>query len=77
MSDLATVVGAPQGRYNPVAAAYDGMNKADRATFREIIRNPEYTHAQIAEALRDIGHDVDRKQVQHYRERLTLGKVEL
>ena len=78
MSDLATALGAPRGRHNPVEAAYDGMNAADRKTFQVIILEPEtYTHAQVAEAMREIGYDVDRKQVQAYRERLKLGKVEL
>ena len=75
---LAEAVGRAKGRYNPVEAAYDGMNETDRKTFRDIIRaNDYYTHAQVAAALREIGYDVDRKQVQHYRERLALGKVSL
>jgi hypothetical protein len=75
---LASRVGGPEGRnYNPVAAAYDGMDKADRDTFKAIIHNDEYTPAQIANAMREIGYDVDRKQVQHYRERVKLGKVKL
>lgn len=78
MTTLAEAVGKPKGRYNAVEAAYDGMTAADRKTFQTIILEPEtYTHAQVAAALREIGYDVDRKQVQAYRERLALGKVEL
>ena len=77
-TDLATALGAPQGRYDRVEAAYDGMAPADRKTFQVAILEPEtYTHAQIASALRELGYDVDRKQVQHFREKLSLGKVDL
>jgi hypothetical protein len=31
----------------------------------------------VALALREIGYDVDRKQVQHFREKLALRKVML
>jgi len=66
------------GRYCRVAAAYDGMKEANRESFRRIIQDVDsYPHAQVASALREIGYDVDRKQVQHYRERLALGKVSL
>jgi hypothetical protein len=77
-TDLATALGAPQARYDRVHAAYDGMKPADKKVFQTAILEPEtYTHAQIAAALRELGYDVDRKQVQHFREKLSLGKVEL
>jgi hypothetical protein len=78
VSELATAIGAPATRYDRVAAAYDGMNSPNRESFRVIIKDTDsYPHAQVAAALREIGYEVDRKQVQHYRERLALGKVSL
>jgi hypothetical protein len=78
MSKLKDAIGAPRGRYSPVAAAYEGMSSPDREAFRVIIRDAEsYTHAQVAQAMRDCGYAVDRKQIQNYRERLALGKEEL
>lgn len=78
MSELATAIGAPRTKYDRVAAAYDGMTEANRESFQRIIIDPDsYPHAQVASALREIGYDVDRKQVQAYRERLALGKVAL
>lgn len=76
--NLAEAIGGPVGRrYNPVEAAYDGMTEANRKTFRNIIQNLDYSHWQVAAALREIGYDIDRKQVQAYRERLALGKASL
>lgn len=78
VGELADAIGAPVGRYNPVAAAYEGMNDANRAAFRHIIQDAEsYPHNQVAKALREIGHDIDRKQIQAFREKLALGKVTL
>jgi hypothetical protein len=77
MSELAQAIGEARGRYNPVTAAYEGMKDEDRAAFRHVIQDPAYSHAQIAEAMREIGYDVDRKQVQAFREKLALGKVTL
>lgn len=78
MNSLADAVGSPRARYDRIAASYDGMSESNRESFRRIIQDPEsYPHAQVAAALREIGYDVDRKQVQHYRERLALGRVEL
>lgn len=78
MSDLAEAIGAPMARYDKVAAAYDGMSEANRVSFQRIIRDTDgYPHAQVASALREIGYDIDRKQVQHFRERLARGKVAL
>lgn len=75
---LKEALGEPRARYDRVEAAYDGMAPADKKVFQEAIREPEaYPHAHIAEALRSMGYDVDRKQVQHFREKLFLGKVEL
>jgi hypothetical protein len=54
------------------------MSPADQAVFRDAIQDPHaYPHAHMATALRAMGYDVDRKQVQHFREKLALGKVEL
>lgn len=78
MSSLDAAIGAPAYRYDKVAAAYDGMSEANRASFQRIIKDVDgYPHAQVASALREIGYDIDRKQVQHFRERLALGKVSL
>jgi hypothetical protein len=74
---LAQALGSAEGRYDRVEAAYEGMTASDRATFRESVMDPSYSHAQLAAALRAIGYDVDRKQVQHFREKLSLGKVSL
>lgn len=76
-TSFAAALGAAEGRYDKVEAAYDGMAPADQKIFRDAIRSEFYTHAQIASALRSMGYDVDRKQVQHFREKLCLGKVEL
>lgn len=72
---LADLIGPPMGRYNPVSAAYDGMTDANRKTFREIIESLAYSHAQVASAMRELGYDIDRKQIQAFREKLALGKV--
>jgi len=75
---FADALGPPVDRYDHVAAAYEGMSPADREIFREAINNAhDYSHAHIATALRAVGYDVDRKQVQHFREKLSLGKVRL
>lgn len=77
-ASLADAIGQPKSRYDRVLAAYDGMDGANQLVFRAIIRDAkEYSHAQVAEALRDIGYDVDRKQVHQFREKLTLGKATL
>lgn len=75
---LEQALGAPVGRYDKVEAAYDGMAPADQKIFREAIQDHHnYPHAHMATALRSLGYDVDRKQVQHFREKLSLGKVKL
>lgn len=77
-TDLDTAIGAPRARYDRVEAAYDGMSPANRASFRRIIRDDgSYSHAQVASAMREIGYDIDRKQVQHFREKLARGRVDL
>lgn len=76
-TDLEAALGPPRGRHDPVAAAYDGMSTANKVTFRIIIKDPEFHHAQVARALRTLGYDVDRKQVQAYREKLAIGRVTL
>lgn len=75
--NLASALGVPKGRYDRVLAAYDGMSVDDKNTFRDIIRDEEFSHAQVASALREIGYDVDRKQVHQFREKLALGRVTL
>ena len=76
VTDLAQAIGAPMGRYNPVSAAYDGMNEDNRRAFRHIIAEIDgYPHAQVAAAMRELGYDIDRKQIQAFREKLALGKV--
>ena len=74
---LEDLIGVPTGRHNPVAAAYDGMTEDNRRAFRVIIKDDAYPHAQVAAALRELGYDIDRKQIQSFREKLALGKVEL
>ncbi|HVH53399.1 MAG TPA: hypothetical protein VNA32_04625 [Actinomycetota bacterium] len=75
---LAKAAGHGRRRYDPVEAAYQGMSPADRKAFRQLIQDPvNYTHAHVAMALREVGYDVDRKQVHHYREKLALGRVSL
>lgn len=75
---LAEALGAPTGPYDRVAAAYEGMSPADQEIFRKAIMDAHaYPHAHMATALRTMGYDVDRKQVQHFREKLALKKVEL
>lgn len=75
--DLAQAIGVPVGRYNPVSAAYDGMDEANRETFRHVIQDEAYGHHQVAGAMRELGYDIDRKQIQAFREKLALGKVTL
>lgn len=77
MSELAKALGAPRSRYNPVLGAYDGMTPANKETFKQVIGDNSYSHAHVASALREIGYDVDRKQVQAFREKLAMGKVSL
>ena len=73
---LADLIGPPMGHYNPVSAAYDGMDEEDRASFRHYIERPDqFPHAQLAKAMRELGYDIDRKQIQQFREKLALGKV--
>lgn len=73
--DLEKLIGIPMGRYNPVSAAYDGMSEDNRRAFRVIIKDDAYPHAQVAAALRELGYNIDRKQIQSFREKLALGKV--
>ena len=77
MSELAKALGAPRRRYSPVLGAYDGMTPANKETFKEVIKDTSYSHAHVASALQEIGYDVDRKQVQWFREQLRMGKVSL
>lgn len=77
MSELAEALGVASGRYDRVDAAYNAMAPENADTFRAIIQDEIFNHAQVAAALRVIGYDVDRKQVQAYREKLALGKVTL
>lgn len=77
MSNLAEALGSAYGKYDRVEAAYNGMTLNDRNTFKEVITDPTFSHAQVAKAMRAIGYDVDRKQVQAFREKLSLGKVTL
>jgi hypothetical protein len=74
---LAEVLGPPGARYDRVEAAYEGMSSINKATFREIIQDENFGHAQVAAALREIGYDVDRKQVHAFREKLAMGRVTL
>jgi hypothetical protein len=77
MTSLAGAVGAPSARYDRVEAAYEGMSEANRISFRRIIQDEDYTHIQVARALREIGYDIDRKQVHNFREKLAMGRVTL
>lgn len=74
---LAAALGTAHGKYDRVEAAYNGMSLSDRNTFKDVITDPSFSHAQVAKAMREIGYDVDRKQVQAFREKLALGKVAL
>lgn len=74
---LAEAITPPQGRYDVVEAAYDGMDETDRAAFRGLIEDKDYPPAQIAQIMRKAGYEVDRKQVAHFREKVSLGKVKL
>lgn len=69
----------PTGRYDKVAAAYDGLSEANRAMFAKAIAEPASVigHEALAKALRTLGYDVDRKQVHAYREKLARNKVSL
>jgi len=69
----------PDGRYDKVAAAYDGMNDENKAAFRMAIKSPvsQFGHENIARALRGLGYDVDRKQIHLFREKLARNKVSL
>jgi hypothetical protein len=74
---LAEALGSAYGRYDRVEAAYNGMSLTNRNTFKEIIQDSSFSHSQIAKALREIGYDVDRKQVHQFREKLAMGRVAL
>lgn len=76
-NSLAAALGPAYGRYDAVKAAYDGMSLENRKTFKDVIQDPAFSHAQVAKALREIGYDVDRKQVHAFREKLAIGKVTL
>jgi hypothetical protein len=69
----------PSVRYDKVEAAYDGLSEPNKATFRRAILAPVevHGHESIAKALRQLGYDVDRKQVHLFREKLQRGKVSL
>jgi hypothetical protein len=69
----------PSVRYDKVEAAYDGLSEPNKATFRRAILAPVAVHGHetIAKALRQLGYDVDRKQVHLFREKLQRGKVSL
>jgi hypothetical protein len=70
---------APSVRYDKVEAAYDGLSEPNKATFRRAILAPVdvHGHESIAKALRQLGYDVDRKQVHEFRSKLRRGKVSL
>lgn len=69
----------PSGRYDKVAAAYDGMSEVNRKTFAfAVAQSPSQVgHEELARALRGLGYDIDRKQVHLFREKLSRGKVSL
>lgn len=67
----------PEGRYDKVEAAYDGLDKEDKKVLKGILLDPDYPHAQVARVLCAIGYDIDRKQVFEFREKIKLGRVKL
>lgn len=76
-NSLAEALGPAYSRYDRVEAAYNGMSLDNRKTFKDVIQDSAFSHAQVAKALREIGYDVDRKQVHAFREKLAIGKVTL
>lgn len=74
---LAKHVRPPEGRYDKVEAAYDGLDPDDKKVMKAILLDNDYPHAQVAHILNDVGYAVDRKQVFEFREKLRLGRVTL
>lgn len=74
---IAQYVKPPEGRYDKVEAAYDGLDKADKKVMKSILLSADYPHAQVARILCDIGYDIDRKQVFEFRQKIKLGRVKL
>lgn len=67
----------PEGRYDKVEAAYDGLDEADKEVMKGLLLDPDYPHAQVARVLRAIGYDIDRKQVCEFRLKIKMGRVKL
>lgn len=74
---IAKYVTPPEGKYDKVEAAYDGMTAADKLVMKGILSNPDYPHAQVARILNEVGYDIDRKQVFEFREKLRLKRIVL
>jgi hypothetical protein len=67
----------PEGKYDKVEAAYDGLSASDKLVLKGILLNEDYPHAQVARILQDAGYAVDRKQVFDFRQKIKLGRVTL
>ena len=74
---IAQFVRPPEGKYDKVEAAYDGLSASDKLVMKGILLNEDYPHAQVARILQDVGYAVDRKQVFDFRQKLRLGRVTL
>lgn len=75
------VEGAYQALVDCVAVSgqiYGFDAEAELEAFRVAIQDEvAYGHQQIADALNNLGFNIDRKQVHNYREKLKLGRVTL
>lgn len=76
--DALLTEGKPSGhRADKVLIAYRSLPEVQRAAFAELIQDPMWSAPQIAEALRDMGHDIQGDQVRNFRTKLKNGRVYL
>ena len=67
----------PRGRTDKVLEMYAELPPEERDMFALIIRDNTWSSNQIAEALQNMGHDIQGHQLTYFRTKLKTGRVEL
>ena len=76
--DALLTKGKPSGhKADKVLIAYRSLSEDERAAFGQLIQDPMWSAPQIADALRELGHDIDGDQVRNFRTKLKNGRVYL
>ena len=60
-----------------VEKAYRGMSDEDKRAFEDAITSFQLSAGKLAAAFRELGFQIDRAAVGHYRRKLQAGKAEL